>query len=154
LERFFQEIIKLISIDREIIQLIRDNYPSDFSNLYYVRKHNRAIIKDFPKLTHVNSLMSNKDIQSIIWTKLRLDANIKFPRGLPNELLYGSISEMIHLPKRKDVYLSNNIPNEQLTFFLMIIKRYQLLAQQYSEEAAAAAQVDLLSEQCSNEITL
>ena len=96
MELFFKDVIKLIKKDSEIIDLIKENAPTDFTNLFHIgKKDNKIVLKKSLKFSDINSFFSNddnKDIINNIWRKMKMPPHFSYPKDLPNELLYGNVT--------------------------------------------------------------
>lgn len=141
LERFLNEVIREIHNNFKIIKLLQNEHPTEFKNLFKLDSSNKTDIPipiANPKMTHVNNALYIENVQKVIWEKLGISLDVKLP-GFPNDILYGKISDIVHLPKFRAVLVSDKSDTDFKVFFSYIVKRYDLIIDEYSEEAAAAA---------------
>ena len=137
MEKFLNEVLRLLLIDKSLVDLLKVESKTVFENLFYHSKsHRKDILKKSPKMTHINAVLHLKTVRERIYEKLQIK-DLKFP-GLSSSLLYGTISDQVHLPNFTMVYLSDNSEKEYKEFIYFLSSRYGLRIEEFSAAAAAA----------------
>lgn len=130
-----------------MVQLIKDKHPLDFINLFTVVKADKKIVpKSNPKMTHINQALSHSDIRLVVWASLGFDENVALP-SFPSEILYGRLSEMLHHLKHRSIFLSDKSDTGYKDFFSVLVVKYDLAIEEFSDEEASAAE-EALDDTC------
>ena len=108
--------------------------------MFSVNKIDKSIVlKPNTKMSHVNKVLSHSDVKVVVWASLGYDESVVLP-SFPNDVLYGRLSEMLHQPKYRSIFLSNRTDSEYKAFISAAVAKYDLAIEEYSEEEAAAAE--------------
>ena len=98
---------------------------------------NTATAKSNPKMTRINEALSVDDVRKLVWKALGFDESVQLP-SFPSDLLYGRLSEMLHLPKFRSILISDTEDEGYKVFFLTLVSHYKLTSEEFSEEEAVA----------------
>jgi len=137
-ERFFAAVFEAIVANDSIISLVKEK-SSEYSNLFDVKKNTTiATPKPYPKMSTINKILINEEIQLAIWNVLQIPNTIKMPK-FSLSILYGRISEMIHFPDIGFVFISDRSDEEYKKFIKQIVVfSDNIKVEEFSEEEAAA----------------
>lgn len=154
----FYDAYRVICNDLKIIELLRSKHTAVFKDLFDVVKpsNNKSktgteygksdnsspaisttTAKLIPKMTRINEALSFDDVRKLVWVALGFDENVQLP-SFPSDLLYGRLSEMLHVPKFWSILTSDTEDEGYKSFFFMVVSHYKLTSEEYSEEEAAA----------------
>lgn len=90
-----------------------------------------------PKMSIVNRALSIPAIRDVVWEKLSWPKKFELPGTLTN-LLYGRLSEYIHLPNRQWVDVPDNAPAPEMYFWKFSAKLMGRTAVTFNAVAASA----------------
>jgi hypothetical protein len=139
LENFFREIIRLYQINPKT------------SNIIHIAIHdpklvgNNAVItfisemkKPFPRMKVAENVLKVSPIHATVWKYFNFDANCPLPNLDPN-LLYGTLSDVVHTPKCKEIIISDHAIPQIRCFFNLLAKHQCTSVREYKEVIALAA---------------
>ncbi len=88
-------------------------------------------------MTPINQILLKHDsLRAYIWNIIGIDPDIRLPM-LPTDMLYGSVSDLMHSPTFQYILISNHMPKDLVAFYDAVAKAYKRSLQVYSEEDAA-----------------
>lgn len=90
-------------------------------------------------MSHINRLLSNEDIRVKVYTAVGLDATAGLP-SFGRELIYGALSDMVHVRHMQQVFLSADLGNNYKTFFRAICANVDLAVTEYTDVRAHAGE--------------
>jgi hypothetical protein len=94
--------------------------------------------KDFPQKQILDkALRDDPVIREAVWTHFNLDENPPYP-VLSNDLLFGTLSNMVHNYHYNAVLISDEAPTEYMTFFKALATYQKRKFELFSAVAAAA----------------
>ena len=142
LERFFSAAFEAMVRNETITSLVKEK-SSEYLNLFDVKKSSGiSTPKLNPKMSNINKMLECEEIQLAIWDELEIPRAIKLPK-FPLSILYGRISEMLHLPDIRLLYISDKADQGFKTFLNYIaIFSDNIPIEEYSEDEAAAARAE------------
>jgi len=142
LERFFSAAFEAMVRNETITSLVKEK-SSEYLNLFDVKKSSGiSTPKLNPKMSNINKMFECEEIQLAIWDELEIPRTIKLPK-FPLSILYGRISEMLHLPDIRLLYISDKADQGFKTFFNYIATfSDNIPIEEYSEDEAAAARAE------------
>jgi len=95
------------------------------------REDYKNLVSSSPKMSTLNSLLLCEDAKVEIWTFLGIDVAVDFP-SFPQDLIYGMLSEGIHLPALKEIFVPSSVSRELGLFYQMIAVRAKVPVVSYS----------------------
>jgi hypothetical protein len=109
-----------------------------FPKMFTLAKETKIYIplKDI-KMTNINRFLQDKEARKLLWIAMKIPTDIEFPI-LPNEMLYGYLSDRTHLPRTMEViFISNLAEKNYKDFFVYLASSYKLSSEEFSEEEAS-----------------
>jgi hypothetical protein len=93
LEMFFDEVYEILRENQDILKHV----PSDYLRKDKKGDSSAVLIKEKLKKTELNRILRFKNVKDHVWEKINITNDVVLP-DFPEELIYGSLSEMIHYP--------------------------------------------------------
>ncbi len=112
------------------------NSSSEYSN-----KIRLEAAKDFPKKNILDTAIRNdRQIREAVWDFYAIDKNVPYPL-LPNEIVYGVLSFIVHNYEYNTVLISDQAPPDYIQFFEALTDYQRKVLKKYSAVDAAAGQL-------------
>lgn len=73
----------------------------------------------------------------LVKTKMTLPRGMEFPK-VPGELLYGFLSNSVHVPRDCSLYVGNSADEIFKTFFIALARKFKVQHEVINDAAAAA----------------
>ena len=94
--------------------------------------------KPSPKMTTVNIILKNEQLQSAVWEHFGWDRT-KCPLPIfPNDYLFGVISTIVHNPDLRFIFMSNLVDEKYKCFFSNLAEKADRVIDTYDEILASA----------------
>ena len=101
-------------------------------------KEARLMAQDLDKMTQLCTLLSSPTVKNALWAYLKLDSSVPFPELDHNNVIYGNLSDSIHFPEVRVLYLSDKVSSDEKLFFEALTKHFKTQMVEISAEEAAA----------------
>ena len=95
----------------------------------------------YPKMKRVNDLLRRKSVKDVVWKVFGFDRTCNFP-DFGEELLYGGVSDIVHNPGIRTIYVSDMDPIGYNCFFGLLASHQRRPFSTYDEKAAASFKPD------------
>ena len=86
-------------------------------------------------MSTVNNLLLKEDVRREVWKEFKFSDDVVFPT-FSNNLLYGQISELIHLPVVNKLLVSDLSDESDITFYRTLAHRQKKPFELFDEMAA------------------
>ncbi len=107
LEKFFLRVKDVFDENETVKEAIKKHAsPKDI----------QEIRKSFPKMTTINRILENEFCRQAVWQAMGLNSSVPLP-SLHNNLLYGTLSDAVHSPGMRTVYLAKESDKSLVVFF-------------------------------------
>ena len=123
------------------MQLIRDpnsNISSIYKSMIKTSKIESDMKNPIPKMTTVNIVLKNETLQYAIWNYFGWDRSECPMPVFPNDFLFGVISNIVHNPDLKFIFMSNLVEKKYKCFFTNIAENANRVVDTYDEVLASA----------------
>jgi hypothetical protein len=90
-------------------------------------------------MSQINELLTKEPVQRAVWANFGIDSNCPLP-NFDSDLLYGSVSEIIHKPEIEDLVISNM--SDQRCFYEALAKIQKRKIREFNEYEAAAYELN------------
>jgi hypothetical protein len=111
------------------------------SSSEYSKKIRLEAAKDFPKKNILDTAIRNdRQIREAVWDFYAIDKNVPYPL-LPNEIVYGVLSFIVHNYEYNTVLISDQAPPDYIQFFEALTDYQRKVLKKYSAVDAAAGQL-------------
>lgn len=87
-------------------------------------KVSQAVARDTASMKQYDRLLQSAAIKDALWIFLGISASVQYPL-LDGKLLYGVLSDGIHFPDTRFLYLPDNVAPEIITFFESLANIYK-----------------------------
>ena len=109
---------------RDLQRAFVENPQTTIAVLSMNAKISQAVASDTASMTQYDRLLQCATIKNALWIFLGISASVQYPQ-LDGKLLYGALSDGVHLPDTRFLYLPDNVALEILTFFESLANIYK-----------------------------
>lgn len=136
LEKLFNDVVSHYRNDLNFSVLVNNTLTAEKNLLVNLKSAD-------PKLSPVNKVLLYDNIWDAYWESKKTNTTILFPKDLREKnIIYGSVSEIIHAPDLKAVAVPQNMEPTMKVFFTAVAELFQSSIVAFDHELVALAALD------------
>lgn len=127
MERFFNEVVEALKSNAKLMAVLKETATE---------KDCFEIKKTHPRMTVLNRVLTHETLRHAVWAEFGLERDVPLPKLDEEDLLYGSLSNGVHDPGLRNVYVPKTSPTQFKSFVAAICRRLNKDVVEYDPDKA------------------